>query len=169
MVASNIVKAFADEILRNQQVTLNKKDISLVQKLLLQKMKKDTTVPNEKSNQQNNQTFNLNTSFQLQQALNNNDLNNPNISKIIYQTTFLKAPPCVIAILIQYPKKHFIFLIYNQNNQKTLTQKVKLKEVRISIPFIDSMIQLELSEQLGRKVFKVFKNRLITQFHKQLG
>ncbi|CAD8100733.1 unnamed protein product [Paramecium primaurelia] len=92
-----------------------------------------------------------------------------------YQYTLLKRMvftmrPTLIYVSIFYQEKRKKFWLYfeSMKNCKNTTVKYNLKDIQHCIPNAIGLLNLGLHQELGNRIYRSFKNRLLVSTHQQL-
>lgn len=80
---------------------------------------------------------------------------------LIYQTVFTIKPKQIISILFCKQKSYFLIFIYDNKECTYFKQKLRRKKIIYYIPNLEEMIKLQLLNEIGERIFKVFKNSLL--------
>ena len=93
--------------------------------------------------------------------------NRNHIFMLIHQTVLTIKPKQIASILFCKEKTYFIIFIYHNKDCTYFKQKISRKKIIYYIPNLEEMITLELMNELGDRIFKVFKNSLLfTSYYK---
>ena len=99
----------------------------------------------------------LNTSIAYDQLLSTSESN----FLLLYRNVFTMRPLQMISVIYSIIERKFVIHINNHQNSKTYTHKLRISEAEVFIPYIKSMIELRLYFEIGLRLFKAFKNKLL--------
>ncbi|EAR94145.2 hypothetical protein TTHERM_00522120 (macronuclear) [Tetrahymena thermophila SB210] len=85
--------------------------------------------------------------------------------KTLYRGVFTVRPLQIIAIFFY---KKFYVQIYNTINGKNLITDLTFSTVEHQIPYLQHMLKLELYQEIGKRIFLSFKNRLMIKSYPEL-
>ncbi|KAL4493146.1 hypothetical protein ABPG72_003231 [Tetrahymena utriculariae] len=85
--------------------------------------------------------------------------------KTLYRGVFTVRPLQIIAIFFY---KKFYVQIYNTINGKNLLTNLTFSTVEHQIPYLQHMLKLELYQEIGKRIFLSFKNRLMIKSYPEL-
>lgn len=84
------------------------------------------------------------------------------VNKLLIYRNVLSLKPLQIASIVYYQKKDsFEVYMYDVDYSWVLKKRINIDVVKASVPYVEKMLQLKLYEELGERIYKAFKNRLL--------
>ena len=80
---------------------------------------------------------------------------------LIYRDVLSSQPLQMISIVYYEKKEYFMLYLYDVSSSWITRKKVKMVEVKAYVPYVKQMLNLKLYQELGARIHKAFKNRLI--------
>lgn len=86
---------------------------------------------------------------------------------LAYKTVFSLKPPRVLGIFLDFRRKKVRFSVFANGKSLVLVNKIRFRDVEKCVPFFKDLMRVGALEEVGRRVFLLFKNKLF--LHNFLG